>query len=550
MAVGNLIVNLIAKTSLFDRKMRGSRKSVRSMTASIERTQRTMRNMARGVIVLAGVGGLGLLIKRTMDSIDATAKLSDRLEIGTEDLVAIQHAAKIMGVETAGVNKALETMVRRLGEVRQGTGEAKKSLDLLGLSADEMATKSNVDNLKLIADRLQTLPTIADKAVAAYQIFGRQGQVMLNLLMQGGKGIEDMRKEADRLGITFSRLDAAKVEEANDAITRTKAAFKGMAQDVTIVLAPMIEGIANSITAWATSSESARDGILSSIEDMVSGIAEFGKQLDAIPIKWKAFQAGMAEGFAELAGGTMALPSGRIATGALDRLFGTETPTQAQFRDQSQRLMAEATQEQIELINQQSTALTALEALREKIASRRQGLMGGDGGDERAEIEKQIASFDRITEGIDKQAYLAVRMNRERDKSRQLIELQIAAEKAYGKDVAKTAGFLDKQIRRLEIIDEIESKREAREKRAEFEAEFIKRSGERAVERSRDAGAGGQAGFINPRDLYRTITEQINRRGEQIQKDQLSTQRGIRKTAEEHAANFLRLAPTIGGMGP
>jgi len=141
-------------------------------------------------------------------------------------------------------------------------------------------------------------------------------------------------------------------------------------------------------------------------------------------------------------------------------------------------------------------------------------------------------------------------MNRERDKSRQLIELEIQAEKAFGKDVAKTAGFLDKQVRRLQIIEEIEASREAREKRAEFEAEFIRRSGERAVERSKAAQQRGGVGFINPRDLYRTITQQINRRGEQIQKDQLATQRAIRKAAEEHAANFLRIAPTIGGMGP
>jgi len=46
----------------------------------IDTAARAMRRMAIGALAVAGVGGMGYMIKRTMQSIDATAKLSDQFE--------------------------------------------------------------------------------------------------------------------------------------------------------------------------------------------------------------------------------------------------------------------------------------------------------------------------------------------------------------------------------------------------------------------------------------------------------------------------------------
>ena len=70
---------------------------------SIDTVYRGAKRLAGGLLAAAGVGGLGYVIKQQMEAIDSTAKLSDRLGISTENLVSLQHAAKLAGVEHVGL---------------------------------------------------------------------------------------------------------------------------------------------------------------------------------------------------------------------------------------------------------------------------------------------------------------------------------------------------------------------------------------------------------------------------------------------------------------
>ena len=56
-----------------------------------------------------------------------------------------------------------------------------------------------------------------------------------------------MAKDAEFLGLTFSRLDAAKVESANDAFTRLGSSLKGGLISAAIELSPILEAIANKL---------------------------------------------------------------------------------------------------------------------------------------------------------------------------------------------------------------------------------------------------------------------------------------------------------------
>jgi hypothetical protein len=243
--ISTLAVNLIARTSLFEKGMRRSKTSVKSLKSTITGAVGTLARFAKGLVIAAGIGGMGFLLKRTMQTIDATAKLSDRIGITTEALVGLQHAANIAGVSTESLNKALEIFTRRMGEVKAGSGEAKRGLEALGLSAERMIKLTPEQSMGVIADRINELGTQAEKSAAAYFLFGRSGAQLLNLFEKGAEGIAAAQIEVEKLGLTFSRLDAAKVEEANDAITRLKGAMQGLVNTATIRLAPSIKKLTN-----------------------------------------------------------------------------------------------------------------------------------------------------------------------------------------------------------------------------------------------------------------------------------------------------------------
>jgi hypothetical protein len=257
--MATLVTNFIARTASFEQGVTRSLSALNKFTGGIAKTQRNVLNFAKGVMAAAGVTALGYMVKRTIESIEATAKLSDRLGMATEDLIGLQHAASQSGMDTEVMNKALETFVRRVGEASMGSRSASKTFIELGLSAQQLASSDQAENIKLIADRINQLPDAATKAAVAYDLFGKQGQRMLNLLAGGSSGIEAFRKEAEQLGITFSRLDAAQVEAASDAIDRTKASLTGLAQSATIALAPSIAAVADKLTEFIKSGNSIHD---------------------------------------------------------------------------------------------------------------------------------------------------------------------------------------------------------------------------------------------------------------------------------------------------
>ena len=269
-------------------------KATRTMNAfggSIRQIRYRLRGLATGILAVAGVSGFGYMIRQQMKTIDSTAKLSDRLGIATESLIGLQHAASITGTNAETLNKSLEIFVRRLGEMTQGSGEAKRGLDMLGLTAEMLIHQSPAESFGIAADRIKQLGTQAEKTAAAYFLFGRAGSQMLNMLEEGSGGLREYQKEAEKLGLTFSRFDAAQIEAANDALTRARATMTGLFRQLTIELAPYIEILANRFTDFATAGEGVGTNVTNTFENMSIAAVRFGNYLSILPAYWKGFEA-------------------------------------------------------------------------------------------------------------------------------------------------------------------------------------------------------------------------------------------------------------------
>ncbi len=296
--MATISVNLVARTRAFERGLRRSQKRLRAFANNV---RSTVRSIARiGMVGSVAAVGLGYLVKKQMDFIDSTGKLARRIGMSTENLIGLQHAAELSGVSTEGLNKAMEVFVQRLGETRMGVGQARYSLDALGLSADKLSHMMPAEAFRVTADRINDLTTQADKYAAAAFLMGRQGRQMLNMIKQGSRGLLAAQRDAERLGLTFTMQQALKVEAANDALYRMGRVLKGLGQTLAIKLAPGVERVADRFTEWATSGPGAAAKIETAIKDMTDSIIDFGDNLDQINLKWKAFRLGALEGKADI----------------------------------------------------------------------------------------------------------------------------------------------------------------------------------------------------------------------------------------------------------
>ncbi len=247
-AAGNLVVRLMAQTNQFERGMKQSAQQTAALRAGVAKLGAGLRMLSGAFLGVASVGGIGMLIKRNMELLDTTGKLSDRLGIATERLQGLRHAAEISGASTGQLDRGLEMMNRRLGEAVRGTGEARRGLETLGLSAQALAAASPDQAFYAIAEAISQIESPAVRASVATDIFGRGAAELINTLALGSAGLSEMQSEAERLGMTFDRSAAAAAERANDAMTRLKSSFSGAATAITADLAPAFEILANAIS--------------------------------------------------------------------------------------------------------------------------------------------------------------------------------------------------------------------------------------------------------------------------------------------------------------
>lgn len=228
----------------FGRNLRSARGGASALSGIAGAASSAIPQLVALAGVALSVGAAIGKIRERLGAIDELAKTSDRLGISTEALSGLRLAAELTGAGVGSLDKGLEQFARRVSEASTGTGEAKDALEELGLSAQELKTKTPDEAFKLVAGRFTNVKTQADRVRLAYDLFGRAGTKLVNTLALGADGLAKSAEEAKELGIAVSRPDAAKIEAVNDAVTRMKAAWDGFANSFLILIAPALEGLA------------------------------------------------------------------------------------------------------------------------------------------------------------------------------------------------------------------------------------------------------------------------------------------------------------------
>ncbi|HEW79402.1 MAG TPA: hypothetical protein ENH34_05510 [Phycisphaerales bacterium] len=295
--ISTLSVNLTARTSVFEKKMKKSTKSLRGLTAQVANTQRRMMQFAKGLMAVAGAGAMVAMTRSTMNQLDATAKLADRLGVATDKLMALQHASEITGVGAEGFNKSMEMLVRRLGEVRMGVGEAKNALDSLGLSVNELVQKDPSEVFRIIAARVKKLGTQYDQTAALAYLFGRQGGKLLNMMRSD---LDKIVESAYKMGLTFERWELKKIEQANDAMQRLKDTSKALWGKILVKAAPALEKIAESAKNLTVMLGNLKRSTLANIGMWLKWTAKIWLFLKIVPLVQKAIR-GIAAAYKALA---------------------------------------------------------------------------------------------------------------------------------------------------------------------------------------------------------------------------------------------------------
>ncbi len=248
-----------------------TQKAFSTVKRSLQTVSKALFSFKTALAAAAGITGLGLLVKSSLDGIDRISKLSRTLGISVQDLRKLELAADLSGVQIETLARGVRTLNKGMIDfVRDGTGEAMDAFEALGISADDLngVMGDQFKVLELIADRFKNVQNSAERSAIAQQLFGGRASELLLVLEEGSEGLRRISKEAADFGLILSASTARNVEEANDAFTRLGSLFKGLRDTAVGALAPAFQLVADTV----------RNNLLAAIED-AGGVEEFGKNI-------------------------------------------------------------------------------------------------------------------------------------------------------------------------------------------------------------------------------------------------------------------------------
>ena len=288
-------INITAKdkTKAALGSVRSSLKSVNSAVFSVQ----------GAVASLAGAAGFGALISSSLKTIDSLGKTADKLGTTTEALAGMRLAAeRTAGVTSQTLDTALQRMVRRVSEASIGTGTAVAALKELGLEAGKMAAQRPDEQFASIADAMQSVASQGDRVRLSMALFDTEGVGLANTLRYGSEGLAEYAAQAQEFGLALSRIDAAKIEAANDSIADVGSAVSGIANQVTIALAPALDDVAQRMVGLATNIDGVAQTTDSAIKFIIQAFTATQEAINVLAGAFNLFGAAVNGAFSLLTG--------------------------------------------------------------------------------------------------------------------------------------------------------------------------------------------------------------------------------------------------------
>lgn len=247
--LSSLVVRLIADTSRYRRDLDRAANDLNGF-------QRIANSVVGkvGIAAAAAAGAVTVAMvalgKSAIDAADQMNDLSKATGISTEALSQLQFAAEQSGTDLEGLVTGLRKFTSQATDAAAKAGPARDAFKLIGVSVTDSAGKlKDTETLLLdVAEQFSQYKDGAAKAAAAQDLFGKSGATLIPFLNAGRSGIQELKEEADRLGLTLRGGTAQAADDFNDNLSKLKAQLGGLGLQIADRFLPALIDITKALS--------------------------------------------------------------------------------------------------------------------------------------------------------------------------------------------------------------------------------------------------------------------------------------------------------------
>ena len=243
MASRTMTLILAGDAKKMSRTMRRASGSVDTFGSKVNRIAKVAAK-AMGGLALAGAAAAAGLVADLVRTGDQFDKMSKRTGVSVEQLQRLKFAAEQSGSGIEAVEKGLKRSAKFLADAERGLSTYTGQMDELGLSVQDFQGLSPDEAFLKFSDAIGGLEDPIKRAALAQEVFGRAGNQLLPLMLEGSEGVKLLGDQMAATGNIISTEAAANAAEFNDTLNELKQVGLGAARDGLVQLLPALTKVA------------------------------------------------------------------------------------------------------------------------------------------------------------------------------------------------------------------------------------------------------------------------------------------------------------------
>lgn len=241
------LFELVGSIFIDDKSASQSLDNIEGKAESTERTfGSTVKSIGKGATVVAGAlatagGAMFALSVKTANTADEIDKASIKLGISTDAYQELSYALGQVGVDQGTMERSLGRLNQRLADT-DSNEKYREALHNLGVATEDASGKTR-DADEVFMDSIRALEGVessSERAALAQEIFGtKTARELLPAIEAGGDSIDELREQAQELGIVMSEDSVDAGVEFADTLDTLKRTFEGLVAELGAELMPM-----------------------------------------------------------------------------------------------------------------------------------------------------------------------------------------------------------------------------------------------------------------------------------------------------------------------
>jgi hypothetical protein len=228
--------------------------------------------LAGAIVGVTSLAGAMMKLNTQFSKLDDLAKSADKIGATVGEMQALELAAKLSGTELAAAETAMLKLSQTLGKAISGDSAAVKALESIGLTVADFENLNPNEAFGKVSDAINQLGSQAEQTAAIMSIFGRGGTEVFNLIKGGSATINQATADIQSFGLELNRVDAAKIEMANDAWTKMQMMIDGLFQQIAVALAPAFTALIETIIELTKNSGVMGSVATTSLDLIIAGV--------------------------------------------------------------------------------------------------------------------------------------------------------------------------------------------------------------------------------------------------------------------------------------